>query len=105
MNREISWNVSDSMLNEMLTIQQELSFPNMKDLITQAVQRYISDIRRESWLMRLKNFNNNINLLEGKDMPDSKIRIKIDWLEEKYGGASLPAKNPTICCQRNVFRK
>jgi hypothetical protein len=38
----------------MLTIQQELSFPNMKDLITQAVQRYISDIRRESWLYEFK---------------------------------------------------
>jgi translation elongation factor EF-Tu-like GTPase len=30
--------------------------------------------------------------LEGKDMPDSKIRIKIDWLEEKYGGRPYPPK-------------
>jgi hypothetical protein len=60
MNREISWNVSDSMFNEMLTIQQELSFPNMKDLITQAVQRYISDIRRESWLYAFKKLQQQV---------------------------------------------
>jgi hypothetical protein len=54
------------MFNEMLTIQQELSFPNMKDLITQAVQRYISDIRRESWLYAFKKLQQQHKFIGGK---------------------------------------
>jgi len=60
MNREILWNVSDSMFNEMLVIQQELSFPNIKDLITQAVQRYISDIQHESWWFDFKKLQKQV---------------------------------------------
>jgi len=60
MNREILWNVSDSMFSEMQIIQQELSFSNIKDIITQAVQRYISDFRRESWWFDFKKLQNQV---------------------------------------------
>jgi len=60
MNKNILWNVSDSMFNEMQIVQKELSFPNIKDLITQAVQRYIADYRQESWWFDFKKLQKQV---------------------------------------------
>ena len=36
------------MYDEMTQVQNELSFPNIMDLLSQAVQRYLAEVRRET---------------------------------------------------------
>ena len=46
---EIVWNVSEQLYHDMTQTQETLAFPRLTDMITQAVQRYLAEVRYETW--------------------------------------------------------
>lgn len=104
--KEIMFEVSDTMYDEMAQVQKELSFPDVMDLITQAVQRYLAEARHEAWSrLIIKEVCRNLTDSQTKALylllnrsPQVKIidePVPID-LVQKYVNFGLPEKAGSI---------
>ena len=48
-SREIIWQVPEELYRELVWAQEELAYPDLAALVSQAVQRYLAEIRYEAW--------------------------------------------------------
>ena len=46
--REIVWEVPENLYSELIWAQKELSYPDLRAFISQAVQRYLAEVRHEA---------------------------------------------------------
>ena len=51
-SHKIVWNVSETLYQEIIQAQETLEFPRPTDLIVQVVQRYLAEVRYETWRIR-----------------------------------------------------
>lgn len=63
--REVVWKISDTMYDEMTQVQKELSFPSLMDLVSLAVQRYLAEIRHETWWVEFRKLRQQVRASGG----------------------------------------
>jgi len=81
--KEIIWNISDAMYDEMTQVQKELSFPNLVDLVSQAVQRYLSEARHESWWQEFRKLQQYVRASGGFQLGQTKEEIIANLREQR----------------------
>lgn len=80
--KEIVWQVSDTMYKELKQVQQELSFPSLLDLLNQAVQRYLAEVRHETWQQEFRQLQRQVRASGWFQLGQSKEEI-INRLREQ----------------------
>ena len=73
--REVVWKISDTMYDEMTQVQKELSFPNLMDLVSLAVQRYLAEIRYETWWVEFRKLQQQVRVSGGFQLGQTKEEI------------------------------
>lgn len=81
--KEIVWQVSDKMYDEMIQAQKELSFPNMIDLVSQAVQRYLAEVRHETWWQEFRKLQQQVRASGGFQLGQTKEEIIANLREQR----------------------
>lgn len=81
--KKIVWKVSDSMYDEMIQIQKELSFPNLVDLVSQAVQRYMAEARHETWWQDFRKLQQQVRASGGFKLGQTKEEIIANLREQR----------------------
>lgn len=90
-SREIVWKIPEGLYGELIWAQKELAYPNLIALVSQAVQRYLADIKHDSWirefhqLQRLVRTSGGFGLGETKEEVMNKLREQRQQIfEEDY---------------------
>ena len=90
-SREIVWEIPEGLYGELMWAQKELAYPNMIELVSQAVQRYLAEIKHDAWLsefyqlQKLVRASGGFNLGETKEEVINKLREQRRQLfEEDY---------------------
>ncbi len=73
--REVSWKVSDKMYDEMTQVQKELSFSSLKDMVSLAVQRYLAEIRHETWWIDFRKLQQQVRATGGFKLGQTKEEV------------------------------
>jgi hypothetical protein len=81
--KEIVWKVSDTMYDEMTQAQKELSFPNLMDLVSQAVQRYLAEVRHETWWQEFRKLQQQVRASGGFQLGQTKEEIISNLREQR----------------------
>lgn len=81
--KEIVWKVSDVMYDEMTQAQKELSFPNLMDLISHAVQRYLAEVRHETWWQEFRKLQQQVRASGGFKIGQTKEEIIANLREQR----------------------
>jgi hypothetical protein len=71
----IVWEVPDSLYQELLAAQQELAFPQLGDLIAQAVQRYLAETQRQAWQQEFREFQKQVRMRGGLQLGATKEEV------------------------------
>ena len=71
----IVWNVSDTLYQEIMQVQETLAFPQPTDLIAQAVQRYVAEVRHAAWRNELRQLQQQVRANGGFRLGDTKEEI------------------------------
>jgi hypothetical protein len=81
-SREIVWEIPEGLYGELMWAQKELSYPNLIALVTQAVQRYLSEIKHDAWLKEFRQFQQLVRAAGGFGLGETKEEV-IDKLREQ----------------------
>ncbi|MBC8186019.1 hypothetical protein H8E88_33465 [candidate division KSB1 bacterium] len=81
--REVSWKVSDKMYNEMTQVQKELSFSSLKDMVSLAVQRYLAEIRHETWWIDFRKLQQQVRTTGGFKLGQTKEELIANLREQR----------------------
>ncbi len=81
--KEIVWQVSDKMYDEMIQVQKELAFPNMLDLVSQAVQRYLAEVRHETWWQEFRKLQQQVRASGGFQLGQTKEEMIANLREQR----------------------
>ncbi len=81
---EIVWEVSDTMYDEMTQVQKKLSFPNLMDLVSQAVQRYLAEARHETWWQEFRKLQQQVRASGGFQLGQTKEEIISNLREQRH---------------------
>ena len=82
--REVVWKISDTMYDEMTQVQKELSFPNLMDLVSLAVQRYLAEIRHETWWVEFCKLQQQVRTSGGFQLGQTKEEIIANLREQRH---------------------
>lgn len=74
-NTAIVWEVPEPLYNELLNAQRELAFPQLVDIVTQAVQRYLAEIQREKWQQEFLAFQKQVRADGGFNLGTTKEEV------------------------------
>jgi len=74
-SQEITWQVPESLYRELLWAQKELAYPSPLDLISQAVQRRLAEIRREAWRREFRLLQQQVRAAGGFGMGETKEKV------------------------------
>ena len=90
-SHEIVWQIPEDLYRELIRAQEEMNYPTLSDLISQAVQRRLAEIRRETWASVLREYQRQVRasggfgLGETKDQVIARLReIRQRIFEEEY---------------------
>lgn len=81
-SREIVWEIPEGLYSELTWAQKELSYPNLIALVTQAVQRYLSEIKHDAWLKEFRQLQQLVRASGGFGLGETKEEV-IDKLREQ----------------------
>lgn len=91
MSQEIVWKVPENLYRELVWAQQELEYPDVVDLILQAVQRRLAEIRHETWQRDFRQLQQQIRASGGFGLGETKEEvitnlreIRRQLVEEEY---------------------
>ncbi len=82
-SRKIVWKVSDPLYNEMTQVQKELSYPNIMDLVSQAVQRYLAEVRHETWRKEFRKLQQQVRATGGFQLGQTKEEVIANLREQR----------------------
>lgn len=82
-SKEIVWKVSDTLYDEMPQVQREPSFPNLADLVSQAVQRYLAEARHETWWQEFRSLQQQVRASGGFQLGQTKEEIIANLREQR----------------------
>jgi len=81
--KKIIWEVSDTMYDEMIQVQKELAFPDLMDLVSQAVQRYLSEAHHETWGLEFRKLQQQVRASGGFQLGQTKEEIIANLREQR----------------------
>lgn len=81
--KEVVWQVSDAMYDEMTQAQRELSFPSLMDLIAQAVQRYLAEVQHENWQQEFRSLQQQVRNSGGFQLGQTKENVIAHLREQR----------------------
>jgi hypothetical protein len=73
--REIRWEIPEGLYRELLWAQKELAYPSLLDLISQAVQRRLAEIRRDAWQREFRQLQKQMRATGGFDLGETKDEV------------------------------
>ncbi len=89
--QEIVWQVPENLYRELVWAQEELAYPDLLDLITQAVQRRLAEIRHEAWQREFRQLQRDVRATGGFGLGETKDevienlrKIRQQIFEEEY---------------------
>lgn len=82
-NTPIVWEVPDNLYRELVKAQHELDFPNLADLISQAVQRYLSELEQENWHDEFRALQKQIRAAGGFQLGATKEEVIAKLREQR----------------------
>ena len=68
----IVWEVPENLYGELVKAQNDLAFPNLAALVTQAVQRYLAEIQSETWQQEFRDFQKQVRVAGGFNLGTTK---------------------------------
>jgi len=71
----ILWEVPEGLYRELTWAQRELAYPSVIDIISQAVQRRLAEIRHEAWLREFRQFQQQVRLSGGFRLGETKEEV------------------------------
>jgi hypothetical protein len=74
-SQKIVWDVSETLYHEILQAQETLAFPRPTDLIAQAVQRYLAEVRHETWRNEFRQLQQQVRTNGGFRLGETKEDI------------------------------
>lgn len=80
---EIIWNVSDTFYHEMTRTQEMLAFPRLTDMLTQAVQRYLAEVRQETWRSEFRRLQQQVRESGGFRLGETKDDVMATLREQR----------------------
>lgn len=90
-SKEIVWQIPEDLYRELVQAQKELDYPSLSDLISQAVQRRLAEIRSQTWQEEFRELQRQVRatggfaLGETKDEVIARLRqIRREVFEEEY---------------------
>ncbi len=73
--REIKWEVPEDLYHELVWAQETLAFPDLKDFITQAVQRRLAEVQRETWRREFRQLQRDVHASGGFGLGQTKDEV------------------------------
>ncbi len=73
--QEIVWEIPDGLYRELAWAQKELAFPDLRDFISQAVQRRLAELRHEAWQREFRQLQQSVAATGGFRLGDSKNEV------------------------------
>jgi hypothetical protein len=74
-SHEIVLQVSEELYEELLKAQKEMNYPSLPDLVAQAVQRRLAEIRRETWQQEFRNLQREVRSTGGFGLGETKEEV------------------------------
>jgi len=81
-SREIVWEIPERLYGELMWAQKELAYPNLIALVSQAVQRYLAEIKHETWLREFRQLQQQVRATGGFGLGETKEEV-INKLREQ----------------------
>ena len=82
-SQEIVWEVPGGLYHELEWAQEELSYPDLIALVSQAVQRYLAEIRHEAWLREFRRLQQQVRATGGLDLGETKEDVIANLREQR----------------------
>ena len=74
-SREIVLQVSEEMYEQLLEAQREMNYPSLPDLVGQAIQRRLAEIRRETWQQEFRDLQRELRSTGGFRLGETKEEV------------------------------
>lgn len=74
-SREIVWEVPEGLYRELMWAKEELSYPDLIALVSQAVQRYLAEIRHETWWREFRQLQQQVRASGGLGLGETKEEV------------------------------
>ena len=75
MSQEIVWQVPENLYRELVWAQRELKYPNLVDLIAQAVKRSLAEVKHEAWQRDFRRLQQQIRASGGFGLGETKDEV------------------------------
>jgi hypothetical protein len=72
---EIVWQVPESLYRELVQTQEELAYPSVTDIISQAVQRRLAELRHEAWQQEFRQLQKQVRAAGGFGLGETKDEV------------------------------
>ena len=82
-SREIVWEVPEGLYRELEWAQKELSYPNLIALVSQAVQRYLAEVRHEAWWREFRQLQQQVRATGGFGLGETKEEVIANLREQR----------------------
>ena len=82
-SREIVWEVPEGLYRELVRAQEELSYPNLIALVSQAVQRYLAEIQHEAWWHEFRQLQQDVRATGGFGLGETKEEVIANLREQR----------------------
>ena len=73
--QEITLQIPKDLYHELLWAQEELAYPDLVDVILQAVRRRLAEIRREAWQREFRLLQRQIRATGGFDLGETQDEV------------------------------
>ena len=74
-SQEITWQVPEDLYRELVWAQEELAYPSLIDVVSQAVQRRLAEMRRETWRREFRSLQRQVRAAGGFDLGETKDQV------------------------------
>lgn len=75
MSQEIVWQVPENLYRELVWAQRELKYPNLVDLVAQAVKRSLAEVKHEAWQRDFRRLQQQIRASGGFGLGETKDEV------------------------------
>ncbi len=73
--RQVPWKVSEELYRELTWATETFEYPSVEALVTNAVQRRLSEIRRQAWRQEFRALQQGIRADGGFGLGDTKDEV------------------------------
>ena len=72
---EIIWDVPEPLYQELIKAQESMAYPDIIDLVSNAVQRYLAELDHESWQQEFQALQKQVRATGGFKLGSTKEEV------------------------------